>query len=113
MLAAVLERSGELAVMRAIGASRAQVFTLVTLESTMLAMIAAVAGWTLAASLGGSLEGMVRPLLPLVPTVRLWQLSGSALVEALIICLLVGILAGLYPAWRASRLQPASVLKPE
>lgn len=113
MLAAVLERAGELAVMRAVGASPAQVFTLVTLESTLLAMIAALAGWALAASVGRSLEGLVRPLLPFVPTNRLWQLSGTALIEALMICLLVGILAGLYPAWRASRIQPASALKPE
>ena len=113
MLAAVLERTGELAIMRAVGASRAQVFSLVTLESALLAVTAAFAGWILAASSGGSLEHFFRPLLPIVPAGRLWQLSGSALIEALILCLLVGILAGLYPAWRASRIQPATALKPE
>jgi putative ABC transport system permease protein len=113
MLGAVLERSNELAVMRALGASRAQIFTLVTLESALLAILAALFGCVLAASLGGSLEGVFRPLLPALQTGRLWQLSVGALHQAVAVCLLAGIVAGLYPAWRASRIQPAAAVKPE
>jgi putative ABC transport system permease protein len=113
MLATVLERTDELAVMRAVGASRGQVFGMVTLESLLLSAAAAVLGWALAASCGGVLEKLVRSFLPFSPSDSLWQLSGLALLESAAICLLVGVLASLYPAWRASGIQPAKALKPE
>jgi putative ABC transport system permease protein len=113
MLAAVLERSSELAVMRAVGASRSQVFALVSSESAMFALFAVFAGWILAAASGGPLENLVRPLLPLVPSGRLWHLSGEALLQALVVCVAAGLLAGLYPAWRASLIQPATAVKPD
>jgi putative ABC transport system permease protein len=113
MLAAVLERATELAVMRALGASRAQMFAMVTIESLFLAILAAIGGWVLAATSGGAIENFVRPVLPLVPSGRFWSLSSAALVEAFVLCLGAGFLAGLYPAWRASRIQPALALKPE
>jgi putative ABC transport system permease protein len=113
MLGAVLERSGELAIMRAVGASRRQVFAIVTLEATLLALLAALAGWLIAAAVGGQLENLVRPLLPIAPSAPFWRLSGATLVQEIIICVSVGLLAGVYPAWRASRIQPASALKPD
>jgi putative ABC transport system permease protein len=65
MLAAVLERGGELAIMRAVGASRRQLFGLVTLESTLLALLAAFSGCLLAAASGSQLQNWVRPFLPI------------------------------------------------
>lgn len=112
-LAAVLERTGELAVMRAVGASRGQVFLLVAAESVLLATAAAIIGWGLAAVSGGALENLARSFLPLVPSGRLWHLSGGALLDALLVCLAAGALAGVYPAWKASRIPPALALKPE
>jgi putative ABC transport system permease protein len=113
VLAAVLERTGELAVMRAIGASRTQVFSLITAESVLLASTSAILGCSLAAGLGGPLEKLIRPLLPLAPAGRLWHLSAISIFEALAVCLAAGALAGLYPAWKATRIQPAQALKPD
>jgi putative ABC transport system permease protein len=113
MLAAVLERTLELGVMRALGASRLQVFALITAESVMLATLAALSGWLLAAASGGTLEQLVRPALPLAPAGQLWRLSVGSLIEAFGVCLAAGALAGLYPAWRASHIQPAVALKPD
>lgn len=113
MLAAVLERADELAVMRALGASRAHLFGLVTLESGVIAAAATSTGLALAALAGNQLEDVIRPFLPMAPSGPLWQLTGRAIVEAVILCLPVGVAAGLYPAWRASRIQPASALKAE
>jgi putative ABC transport system permease protein len=113
MLAAVLERTSELAIMRAVGASRMQLFCLVTLESALVAIAAAMAGVALATSCWRTLQNVIQPLLPLAPSGSVGHLTGSAFAEALILCLTVGVLAGLYPAWRASRIQPATALKPE
>jgi putative ABC transport system permease protein len=113
MLATVLERAGELAVMRAVGASRWQIFHLVTIESALVAVTAAVVGLGLAAVSGGALESVIRPFLPLAPSGSLWRITGASFREAFILCLSVGIAAGLYPAWRASEIQPATALKPD
>lgn len=113
MLAAVLERVDELAIMRALGASRAHLFVLVTLESSLLAAAATGVGLSLAVFGGHYLEEMIRPFLPMTPTGRLWDLTGSDLARIVTLCFVVGVFAGIYPAWRASRVQPAIALKPE
>lgn len=113
MLAAVLERVDELAIMRALGASRAHLFVLVTLESSLLAAAATGVGLSLAAFGGHYLEEIIRPFLPMTPTGRLWDLTGPDLARIVILCFVVGVFAGIYPAWRASRVQPAIALKPE
>lgn len=111
MLASVLERADELGLMRAVGASRIQVFVLVTMESALLSAAAAVAGLALAFAAGGGLAGLIRPLLPLAPQGAWWHVTGSSVAGSFAICLGVGIAAGIYPAWRASRVHPATALK--
>ena len=113
MLAAVLERSDELAIMRALGASRGQVLGCVMLESTVLAGAAALVGLALAAVTGHAVENLARPFLPLAPLGAVGRLTGPALLEGLGLGLGAGVLAGLYPAWRASRIQPAQALRPD
>ncbi len=113
MLAAVLERSDELAIMRAVGASRAQLFGLVAMESGLMAAAATGLGLCLAGFAGHALEGVIRPLLPMAPPGPLWRLTGFAIVQVVTLSLPLGIAAGLFPAWRASRIQPATALKAE
>jgi putative ABC transport system permease protein len=111
MLAAVLQRSGELAIMRAIGASRAQIFGLVTLESFLISALACAIGMIAAVLLGRYLVGLVGPLLPLSPPTIPWSVSGSAIFWGIGISIGAGVAASVYPAWRASRIQPAIFLK--
>lgn len=111
MLAAVLQRSGELAIMRALGASRLQVFGLIALESSMISTIAFVLGLILAAVAGKYLASMVGPFLPLAPPSELWSLQSDAVWQGVVISILAGNVASLYPAWRASRIHPAPLLR--
>jgi len=111
MLAGVLDRTGELAVMRALGASRHHLFVLVTTESLLLAAVGTAAGLPLAAGTGHTLEGLIRPFMPLAPTGTFWVLTGGAVGQAVLLSLTIGLVSGLYPAWRAGRVQPAPALK--
>ena len=113
LLAAVVERTGELAVMRAIGASRLQVVGLITIEAVLLSLAGTVCGIGLAMVFGSSLEGVAKQFVPLAPTESLLTFNSQIFARTLIVGAVVGVLSGLYPAWRASQLQPAEALKTE
>ncbi len=113
LLAAVVERAGELSLLRAIGASRWQVFALITVESVLLTGAGAVGGLALAIAAGRLIENLVKQFVPLAPSESLLSLSASVALASLGGALVIGLLAGLYPAWRASRLHPADAAKME
>jgi len=107
LLAAVVERESELSLMRAIGASRSQVFALIAVESLLLAGAGTLSGILLAAGLGRLVEELVRPFVPLAPMESLLSLSAGVVVQCSLVAIVVGLIAGIYPAWRGSRLEPA------
>jgi putative ABC transport system permease protein len=113
LLAAVLERTTELSTMRAIGASRFQILGLITTEAFLLTAIGSACGILLALGAGHAIESVVRGFVPLAPADSLLMPSARIVLGSAAFGTLTGILGGLYPAWRASRLQPATVLKSE
>lgn len=113
MLSAVLERTGELGVLRAIGASRRQVFGLLAVEALLLTTLGSAAGLLLAVIAGRLVEDVVKRFVPLSPTESLLTLTGSVAAQGFLVGIGVGLLAGLYPAWQASRLHPAVALRTE
>src|SRR5205807_2671023 len=113
MLAAVLERTSELGVMRVIGASRLAVFRLVALEALLLSLAGGAAGLLLAAGGGRWVEAAVKGFVPLAPAESLLALTGGVAARCLLMSVGAGVVAGCYPAWRASRLAPAEALRAE
>ena len=111
LLAAVLEQSAELSLMRAIGASRGHVFLLVTLEAALLTGFGSAAGLLLAAGGGPVFEQAAKHFVPLAPAGQMLSLTPDVIVQCLAMGLAVGLIAGLYPAWRASRFAPALALR--
>jgi putative ABC transport system permease protein len=112
MLAAVMERSGELALFRALGASRWQVFRLIAFESGLLVGAALIIGLAGAASSGVWLEGWVRPWIPLAPDHLLGTLEWGPVLRCAGVGLVAGAIATLYPAIQAVRIPPAEASRP-
>ncbi|WP_268986732.1 ABC transporter permease [Streptomyces sp. CC210A] len=101
-LVAVMERTGEIGLRRALGA-RARHITLQFLsESAALGLLGGVAGTTLGVS-----------TVVAVSVVQRWTpvLDTATLAAAPALGLATGLLAGLYPAWRASRIPPVEALR--
>jgi putative ABC transport system permease protein len=107
LLAAVLERTAELSTMRAIGASRTQVFALVAGEALLLSIAGVLAGTALALMLGPQIEVVAKGWIPSAPAGTLMSISGNAVVQCQLLAVGIGVLAGMYPAWRAATLPSA------
>jgi putative ABC transport system permease protein len=100
LLAKALARSSELGVYRALGAPRGSLFARQLIEG--LAVV--VGGATLGVGLGVPAVRVFDVLVPDLP----WRLALDPSSAALgwLFCLLVGLLAGLYPAWRVALVPP-------
>jgi putative ABC transport system permease protein len=113
IMAAVVERTCELSVMRAIGASRYQVMRLIVLESVILASAGTLVGLGLAVVAGSGIENAIRQITPLAPAERLLSPTMGIVLQTALLGIVAGGIGGLLPAWRASRLQPAQALNVE
>jgi putative ABC transport system permease protein len=105
MLMSVIERRTEFALLSAVGWSGPQVASLVLTEGLVVSIIGA-AGGVVIGSIGAQLLVHALGAAAFVsPDVTAWVLG-----RALLIGILIGVLGGLYPAWRAAHLSPARTL---
>ena len=105
MTIAVTERTGEVGLLRAIGARRRQILLLFLGEAVALSGLGGLAGLLLGA--GGA--WLLGTLVPALPTHTPW--SFVLLAEATAIA--IGLLSGVTPALRAARLDPVAALREE
>jgi ABC-type antimicrobial peptide transport system permease subunit len=108
MLMSVLERTREIGVLRALGWRRRQVIGMILQEALALGVIGGLCGILLGIGLGWSLV-----LLPQIGDMLVPQYSPQLLLEMLAVAVATGLLGGLYPAWRATRMQPVEALRYE
>lgn len=101
-LVAVLERTGEIGLRRALGARSRHITLQFLAESGALGTLGGLVGTSLGtfAVIG---TAMAREWTPVIHPVTV--------VAAPAIGLVTGVVAGLYPAWRASRIQPVEALR--
>ena len=106
MLAKFLRRSGEIGVRRALGAPRAAIYTQFLTEAGIVGAAGGVLG-VLLTGVGVASVGWVLPR----DIAALARVDVSLLVLTLLVAVVATTLAGLYPTYRASRVQPAWQLK--
>jgi len=108
MLMSVLERTREIGTLRALGWRKHQVLGLILQESLALSL----AGGLVGCLLGAGLVALIN-LSPALKGAFVGRLSPPTLATGLMVALVLGALGGLYPAWRAVRLQPIEALRYE
>lgn len=109
----VNERLGEFAVQRAIGVSRGHVVQQVTIESVLVSVAGALGGLGLGVVTARWLNGILRAFPGLPAEIDFFLFRPRAAFIALSLLTLSGVIAGLYPAWRASSLPIARTLRQE
>lgn len=111
ILMAVSERTREIGVLRAVGASKGDIFWLIWLEALEVCFAGGILG-LLGGLLGAqSVESWLRARLPFSPTTPLVQAEPMVILICLFGAALLGSLSGLLPAWRASRLSPVESIR--
>lgn len=104
MLVSVTERTKEIGIRKSIGARRSDILKQFLAESTLLSLF----GGAIGVGIAYTLAVLVATFTP-VPTALPWL----AVTFALLVSGSVGLVSGVYPAWRAARLDPIEALRAE
>lgn len=104
MLVSVTERTREIGIRKAIGARKSNILSQFLTESVVLCEIGGIAG-VLLGIFGGNLAAIIFEIPPVIPLD--WAFIGFAL------CSVIGIIFGVYPAWKAANLDPIEALRYE
>ena len=106
----IAQRTREFATLRTIGASRRQILRTVLIESTVLGVLASVAGLFIGLGLAKLLFWLFEQLGFTLPNAGL-LLKGRTIIVALIVGIVVTIVASLRPAFRATRVPPIAAVR--
>jgi putative ABC transport system permease protein len=105
MLVSVTERTKEIGIRKAVGATKSAIILQFLLEAMTLTFFGGLVGVTLAIGIS-KLIMLIFPSLPAI--IEAWAIIGS-----LFISVMIGLVFGVFPAWKAARLDPIECLRYE
>jgi putative ABC transport system permease protein len=113
ILMSVHERFQEIGILKTIGAMPGDIFQLIWIETLLLCTTGGILGVALALALSKITELVIRNLLPYSPTGGLVLIDAKLVLFTLGAILGIGLLSGLYPAWKAGRIRPLEAIRSE
>lgn len=109
MLATFNERIREIGVRKAIGASNGDIFLLFLVETVVICLLGGVIGLGLGYGVSMiALRSILQEMMSSTP-----EFSWDAGLASILFSFLIGLICGIYPAWKAARLQPVDALRYE
>jgi len=113
ILMSVFERFQEIGILKSIGAMPWDIFKLIWIETVILCFMGGLVGTAMAFGLSKITEVLIRNLLPYAPTGSLIQLDARLVIMTMVSVLLIGVVSGMYPAWKAARIRPLESIRSE
>ncbi|MBI2843581.1 MAG: ABC transporter permease [Armatimonadetes bacterium] len=118
ILMAVYERTKEIGMMKAVGASKLDVFRLIWMETILMCTAGGLAGVGLALVASKGVEAFIKGVLSntgmiQVPKGTLIGFSWEVFWLSMGLSIFLGLAAGAYPAWRASSVRPIEAIRTE
>ncbi|GFO57059.1 ABC transporter permease [Geomonas sp. Red276] len=113
VLMSVYERKQEIGILKTMGAMPGDIFRLVWCETLILCLGGGALGIVQAVIFANLTGVLVRRLLPYAPGGALVTIDARLSLLTLAIILVVGLLSGLYPAWRAGSVRPLESIRSE
>jgi len=111
ILMSVFERTREIGVMKALGASGLDIFKIIWIETILLCTLGGIVGVGLAVLGSGLVEYIIRQTIPYAPAGTLVIIKPEFLALSLAATIIMGLIAGSYPAFRASRMKPVEAIR--
>lgn len=113
MLVSVTERTREIGLRKAVGARRRDILFQFLIEAVVLSLIGGIGGVLITALFvhGGAI--LLQVLFASFGLARFLVINVDAIILALVFASVIGVVAGIYPAYRASRLSPIQALRTE
>ncbi|MGB9082631.1 MAG: ABC transporter permease [Desulfuromonadaceae bacterium] len=111
ILMSVLERLQEIGILKTMGAMPGDIFFLVWAETLILCTSGGIAGIGLAFVFARLSDILVRRILPYSPGGELVSIDMKLAFMTLGVIVVVGLLSGIYPAWKAGRVRPLESIR--
>jgi len=111
ILMSVLERFQEIGIMKAMGATTIQIFRIIWVETAIICIIGGVTGALISLLLSSATDSLIRYILPYAPTGSLIKIDILLVLKSIGIVTFIGLLSGVYPAYRATTIKPIDAIK--
>lgn len=113
LLMSVHERTREFGMMKAIGASGGDIGIMVLIETIIVTSLGGMLGIYASFVGSGMIEKFVRTSVPYAPSGSLITIDPILIGQCLLFSVILGLICGLYPAIRSSRLSPMEAIRSE
>ncbi len=114
MLTSVMERTREIGIMKAIGATNMDIMSIFIFEGMLLSSVGGSIGIILGVFGSQGLTLILNNVMTMGPSMNLTPIiTISSVVLAVTVSLIVGVLSSLYPAWKAARMSPIEAVRYE
>ncbi len=111
ILMSVMERLQEIGILKSMGATAWDIFKLIWIETLILCISGGIIGAALAMATAKLTEVLIRQLLPYAPSGGLVQINLPLVILTFGVVILIGLLSGVYPSWKAGRVRPLEAIR--
>jgi len=113
ILMSVFERFQEIGIIKSMGAMPWDVFRMIWTETVILCLLGGAIGIAFSFALSKITDLLIRRLLPYTPTGSLVIINTRLGLITLGVVVAIGLVSGVYPAWRAARVRPLESIRSE